>query len=186
MWRSAEDIVDDLDSADPARVSAALETLEFHLDNEEFLEVTLPRAHQLACFGDELPGDVATRYIKILAGCQHFSSTLTQAEAAFVAAEAAVRFGPAVLALEASLLARACNDSAAATRFLMKGLGSNRLVREIEPATAYLSHMLASEPGIRAAVVEGLGEWDKDAERVEIIARLLPELDDAERASVWR
>ena len=185
MWRNAEDIQDDLDSTEPARISSALETLEFHLETSEPVEVSLPRAHHLACFGDELPGEVATRLVKLLAGCQSFAPHMSQADAAFLGAEAAVRFGPTAFALEASLLVKAADDPAAVTRHVMKGLGSDRVVREAERAGDYIGFMLAGEPAIRAAVIEGLGHWTKDAERVEIISRVLGELDDEERAKVW-
>src|SRR5438046_10711495 len=94
MWRTSEEITDDLYSGDPERIAAALETLDFHMETLEPVAVPPLTADLLVPFGDELPEEVAALFIKLIDRYDAFEPAPSRQDVEREASLAASRFGP--------------------------------------------------------------------------------------------
>src|SRR6476661_1304312 len=99
MWRTTEEITDDLQSGDPDRIAAGLETLDFHLETMEPVTVPLLTADLLAPFGSELPENVAELFLKLLTRFDGFEPVPSREDIERELALASARYGPSYLAL---------------------------------------------------------------------------------------
>lgn len=183
MWRTKNEIEADLHSADSERVAAALETLEFHVETMEPVDVEAPTPEDLACFGDELPDEVASRLVKVVGQFETFAPALDVDQRAALLARFAVRFGPSSLALEASLVAKMADASAAATRAALDAV-AGETTRSVERAGELVSYFLAGDAEVRGAAIEVLAGWHADPTLAAIVGRVTGELDDEERARI--
>ncbi len=182
MWRTAEEIIADIKSGQPERVSEALETLEFHHDTLEPVAVPLLTAEMLAPFGDELPEEAAARFCLLLDRYNKFEPAPERADVERELALAAARFGPSRLALEASLVLKTAADPAlAVTRALAAVAARGVKPAEAPHAANFVSYLLAGKAPVRAAAVQALKGWVGQPGLDEVYQYVAAELEEDER-----
>jgi hypothetical protein len=185
MWRTAEEITQDLQSKDPERIAAGLETLEFHMDTGEVVGVPMPTAELLAPFGIELPEEVAVRFYRLLDEYESFEPEPTQEEREREAALAAARYAPSRLGLEVSLMLKTSIDPASSVRLALAAI-AERGVRpeEVEHAGMFISYLLAGRDPVRAATVGALADWRGRPDLEPVIQWVSGELEPDEKARI--
>lgn len=185
MWRTSEEITADLRSGDPERMAAGLDTLEFHLDTLDPVAAPPLTAELLAPFGDDLPEEVAARFIKIIDRYDAFEPAASREDVEREAALAAARFGPSRLALEASLILKTAEDPGLAVRRALAAVAARGVQpNEVTHAGDFISYLLAGRAPVRAATVEALASWRKRQDLTPVVDWVLAELEDDEREQV--
>ncbi|MGZ3425482.1 MAG: hypothetical protein ACXVCV_02480, partial [Polyangia bacterium] len=81
----------DLESGDPARVGAALETLDRAWRRRTFVPLSMPSPDCLAAFGETVPTEVVEKYLRVLESYVDFDPTPSGSELRRAMAEAMIR-----------------------------------------------------------------------------------------------
>jgi len=185
MLETAEDIAAALRSGVADDVAEALEGLEFQREIGEPVSVEMPTADELAPLGPELPGDVASRFVRLLDRYEDFMPTPARADIERELALAAARYGPSSLGLEVSLVLKQADDPGRAVGRALAAVGDRGVGDdEVEHATAFVSYLLAGDDEVRSATVDALAAWHGRPDLVAVVGGVSGELDDDELAKL--
>ncbi len=179
-----EEMAQDLHSADPDRVAAALEVLDGAWRRRPVLPMPMPDADALAAaFPAGAPEHVVDRFIRVVENYPLFEPPPDPGGRHTEALDAARLAGPGQCAYNVALAVRADENAEDAVQELMRHLLRRPLENDTEFAVVdqILDHLLDGR-GTHAAVVDGLARWASLGEYDTLVQALSGRLDDAERA----
>ena len=176
----------DLRSGDPDRVTHALTVLDQAWRRRPAMPMPMPDAEDLAtAFDSAVPQEVVDRFISVVQNYPLFEPPPEPAGRHIAALDAVLLYGPGQPAFDVALSIRVDDHADYAVKDVMRHL----LDRPAEDATELavveqvLDHLLDGN-STRAAVVEGLVDWAFRGRYPDLVDRLLPQLDEGERARV--
>jgi len=187
MTREPEEILADLNSADVGKLTEGIRDLEAAMDSgaDEF---PLPpiEVSSLEPFGDKLPQDVQYRILRIVDGYQSFDPPQTEAERYGKIAILGSKWGSHKMALEAALVIKRAEDPMLAVRLALAELNDKTIAsqRAREGAQYFISLLLDGNAEVRRATLNCLAAWPKQAPYRELVEYLVPQLENAELATL--
>jgi hypothetical protein len=183
MWRPPEEIVDDLRSADPARIATALADAVEAMDGLDEIELPPLDASILAPFGAAAPANVQRDLARLLWRYREFSPPLERAQRLLRLAELAASYGDNQVAFDAAMAVKNGERPADDVAAIIDHLARRGLSTEAAKLGAgrYASYLLAGEPSVRAATLRALAQAGPALRPV--VDFILSELEPDERAA---